>query len=217
MRSVSNTHGTPAAPVSDMPGDEDLGEMNPELVLDSLRAVEPWDDADLAERLRVAEQQADLTRDLLRVKTEAFPMDAIRQLPELTIERAPARPHRPAVRRDRHGWVIRLREGQTRFQDQAAVLRAVKLIADAPVFGPPDERPRRAHQVTRHFAACVLLPTALLSKALSEGATVEAIAQRFGVNPRQVQHRLRDHCFARTPIPAQPSPAHAITQEGQPS
>ena len=217
MRSVSNTHGTPAAPVSDMPGDEDLGEMNPELVLDSLRAVEPWDDADLAERLRVAEQQADLTRDLLRVKTEAFPTDAIRQLPELTIERAPARPHRPAVRRDRHGWVIRLREGQTRFQDQAAVLRAVKLIVDAPTYGPPSERPLHAHMVAAHFAACVLMPTALLNKALSEGAPIEAIALRFGVNPRQVQHRFRDRCFPPSLVPDQPSSAHAITQEGQPS
>ncbi len=191
--------------------------MDPELVLESLRAVEPWDDADLAERLRVAEQQADLLRDLFRVKTEAFPMDAIWRLPQLTIERLPAHAHRPAVRHDDHRWIIAIQGTQTQGQEAAALLRAIKLIVDTPTFGAPDQRPRQAHMVAAHFAACVLMPTALLRRALREGATIEAIAQRLNLDPGQIRHRLRERYFPLSLIPHQHQPANAITQEGRPS
>lgn len=164
-------------------------------ILHALRALTPHHHISLVEALRLAEQQADLLRELLAVTTDAFPIDALGTIPRVHLE-TDCESAVPATRSwDGHSWHIRVRANLTSSQQATLALHQLKHIIDHPVRAAVDDpRPfigaAARELVADHFAACALIPHTRLSATTT--ADPNALAARFDVDPAHLERRIRE-------------------------
>jgi hypothetical protein len=175
------------------------GTVAPKDVVPFLRAVMEPRKLTLAEARVIADQQADLLRQMVESPGPAGPLDVIFKLPGMHVE---FRPDAPVAglswptAPDRWRIVIsgRIPWGERRF----SLLHEFKHVLDDPfiteVYGnlATEKHQRLAERVCEHFAGCFLMPSEWITRDWNNGEqNVADLAERYGVSQRAVRERLR--------------------------
>lgn len=166
-------------------------------VLHTLRALVPDRRLSHLESMRLAEQQADLLRDILNVTDDTFPAAMIEQIPFITVKLVPELPVSGLAFWGDHTWKIHLRAGEPVTRRRFNLLHEFKHIIDHPHQARLyDDRPHVAagerELVADYFAACALMPADRLREATAETPDRYRIAARFHVDSKQLARRLAD-------------------------
>lgn len=166
-------------------------------VLRTLRAVVPARRLGHLEALRVAEQQADLLRDMLSITDDYFPMDQIGRIPHITVSRVDQLPVSGLSFWGNRGWQIHIRAEETSADQRFTTLHEFKHVIDHPYQGACYDARRSIAEAERelvadYFAACVLMPSDRMETAASTAPDRATLERRFGVNRRHLTRRLAD-------------------------
>ncbi len=172
-------------------------ELNLDSVLHTLRALVPDRRVSHLESLHIAEQQADLLRDMLHVRTDEFPVDMIERIPFISVKQVKELPVSGIAFWGDHTWKIHIRAEEPLTRRRFNTLHEFKHVIDHPHLSRLyDERPHVAagerELVADHFAACVLMPANRLRQSPVETGARCALASRFHVDHAQLGRRLGD-------------------------
>ncbi len=172
-------------------------DINFDTVLHTLRALVPDRHVSHLESLHIAEQQADLLRDILHITTDTFPVDLIEKIPFVSITPVHELPVSGIAFWGDHTWKIHIRAEEPLSRRRFNTLHEFKHVIDHPNLGRLyDGRPHVAagerELVADHFAACVLMPADQLRRASLETVDRCTLAGRFHVDHTQLGHRLDD-------------------------
>jgi len=164
--------------------------------LASLRSLVPSRALCFAEALRLADLQATKLRTLLDITDDAFPEDAIADLPRIRIVRRRI-PTSGMSYWDGQEWIIALNSREPEARQRFTLLHEYKHIVD---HGRTDRlytgtrsttAEKQAEQVADYFAGCALMPRVLVKRAWTTGhQTPEALADIFQVSPRAAEVRV---------------------------
>jgi predicted transcriptional regulator len=163
----------------------------------SLRDMVPIRPLSVAESLRIAERQAIRLRALATVTTPALPETAISELPRIQVERMTPAPSSGASQWSRGRWLILLNGSEPLGRQRFSLAHEFKHVLDSPfvqVLYPAvrnQSEAERREAVCDYFAACLLMPRALLRVTWHEGTQdLRTLAQRFEVSRQAMQVRL---------------------------
>lgn len=163
-----------------------------------LRSLTPHRPLSVPESLRVAELQANRLLRSSDVHEPAVPEGVITELPRIAVERVSRAPVSGAVRWSRGFWLVAINRGEPLVRQRYTLAHELKHVLDAP-FGEllyPEWRGMsehdRAEHVANHFAACLLMPKAWVTRHyFDKGVTdLRRLAYRFEVSQTAMRIRL---------------------------
>jgi Zn-dependent peptidase ImmA (M78 family) len=151
----------------------------------------------VAESLRIAERQAIRLRTFTTATAPALPETVISELPRIQVERMTPAPSSGASQWSRGRWLILLNGSEPLGRQRFSLAHEFKHILDSPfvqVLYPAvrnQSEAERREAVCDYFAACLLMPRALLRVTWYEGTQdLRTLARRFEVSRQAMQVRL---------------------------
>ncbi|MEZ5341203.1 MAG: ImmA/IrrE family metallo-endopeptidase [Acidimicrobiales bacterium] len=166
--------------------------------LSLLRALQPHRRLTGTEIAQITERQAARLRTSLGIREAQFPVEAITELPRITVRFDPELPSSGMTFWNGHEWVILLDSTESRTRQRFSLVHEYKHIIDhgvaEQVYGTKlGERSAEAERAADYFAACVLMPKMLVKRHFGQGPrTVTELAHLFDVSPAAMKYRL-DH------------------------
>ncbi|GAA1771618.1 ImmA/IrrE family metallo-endopeptidase [Nostocoides vanveenii] len=164
--------------------------------LTTLRRLVPNRNLTFSEALRVAELQASRLRELLDVRGEALPEEAISELPRIRVVRR-VLPTSGMSYWNGQEWVIALNFREPEARQRFTLLHEYKHILDHGSLerlytgSRSADTAKQAEQAADYFAGCALMPKLLVKRAWgNRRQSPEALAQLFDVSPRAAEVRL---------------------------
>ena len=143
------------------------------------------------EALQIAERQAiRLRRELGLHATPILPTSIVGALPFVRVTHEPLLPT-PGVLLDTDlGWVIALNAEDIQARQRFTTLHELKHLLDDPFVG--EQRAPAAERICNHFAACALMPRALIKRDWGNRIQQpDRLALRYGVSRQAMSIRLR--------------------------
>jgi hypothetical protein len=178
---------------------DSAGGATPEDVIPRLRALMELHKLSLPKARIVADQQADLLRQLVQSPGPAMPLDVLFRLPGMHVEYRPDVPV-PGLSwpTEPDHWRIVISGRHPREERRFSLLHEFKHVLDDPfvahVYGnlATERHHTLVETVCEHFAGCFLMPAESIRRDWKNGQrSVTELAQRYGVSERAVSNRLR--------------------------
>lgn len=171
-------------------------------VLTRLRAMSPRRGLATAEALRLAELQATELLQLSRIITGPVPLQILSDLPRVQLEVETDLPSSGMSYWDGEHWRLVAKADEHPHRQRFSLVHEYKHVIDHPSRDLlyPDHRTREL--AADHFAACVLMPRLLITRAWCSGEQdVDRLADQFDVSPAAMERRLLDLGHLEAPRP----------------
>ena len=162
-------------------------------VLARLRAICPRRALTSHEAQRIAEHQAALLLDLSAVTAGPVRLDILSRLPRIRLGTEVGMPASGASFWDGHDWRLVANRDEHPNRQRFTLLHEYKHVIDHPVRDLLYRTEADRERVADHFAACVLMPRLLVTRAWCAGEQdVHLLADHFAVSPLAMERRLRE-------------------------
>lgn len=166
-------------------------------LLEQLRAITPHRTLTPTEAHFIAERQATLLLNELRLRGPALPHTALAELPFLAVARRTDFPTSGMTLHTSRGWLIVLRRDEPQVRQRFSLAHELKHILDDPfidrlypALGHNSSR-ERAERICDYFAGCLLMPKRwLMSDWCSGRQNIERLAGRYHVSRAAMRVRL---------------------------
>jgi Zn-dependent peptidase ImmA (M78 family) len=189
-------------------------------LLTTLRTLMPHRPLTDDEAHWVAERQASKLRQLSGYADEPFlARDVIAQQPKVQVVADAQLAQSGSSHWTGRVWQITLNAGEPFTRQRYTLAHEYKHIVDAPFIeyaypsGPGTSAAQRAEAVCDYFAACLLMPKALVVRAFTSGPTLQdpaELARLFGVSPRAMAVRLQALGLTEVRYRCRPAPAGSL-------
>lgn len=171
-------------------------------VLARLRALAPHRGLDLAEALTIAERQAGLLLASQPDTSLPVPLRLLTELPRLEIALESDLPASGVSYWTGEVWRLVAHRSELPQRQRFTFFHEYKHVIDYPRRHLFYASGRDRERVADHFAACVLMPRVLLTRAWCSGEQdVVKLADYFAVSPIAMERRLRDLGHLDAPRP----------------
>jgi Zn-dependent peptidase ImmA (M78 family) len=167
-------------------------------IIQQLRDVVPLRALTMIEAMQVAELQATRFRVLSGSTHPAIPETAIAGLPRVQVERMTPAPAAGASQWSRGRWLILINGGEPIGRQRFSLMHEFKHVLDSPfiqlLYPAIDglSQHERGEQICEYFAACLLMPRALVKQLYCDEGVQEIgrLARRFEVSWQAMKIRL---------------------------
>lgn len=162
-------------------------------VLARLRAVCPKRGLTSDEARTIAEHQASLLLELSNVRAEPVGLALLERLPRLKLRTEAGLPSSGASFWDGDNWQLIANGDEHPNRQRFSLLHEYKHVIDHPNRDLLYAGHTMPERVADHFAACVLMPRRLVTRAWCAGLQdIHDLADRFAVSPQAMERRVRE-------------------------
>jgi len=173
-----------------------------ESVLTKLRAMAPHRGLTAAEPLRLAEVQAAELLHLLGVTRGPVPLRILSDLPRIQLEVETDLPSSGISYWDGDNWHLVARAEEHPHRQRFTLVHEYKHVVDHPNRDLLYPNHQTRELAADHFAACVLMPRMLITRAWCSGEqNIEGLADQFDVSSAAMERRLLTLGHLETPRP----------------
>ena len=167
-------------------------------ILSKLRKLMPDDVSNIKDMNQACEKQANRLRQLLDVRGNKFPNEAIQKLPMIEVILDDDLPYSASARWLEHRWLITINGKEPYLRQRFSLAHEIKHIIDhkhkydlyLDLKGIVHNE--KAEQQADYFAACLLMPKDKVTRLFNNGITSPTIlATFFEVSPLAMHIRLR--------------------------
>jgi len=158
-----------------------------------LRAICPHRALSSLEARRIAEHQAALLLSLSGVTSEPVSLTILSQLPRVRLGVEANLPTSGLSFWDGESWRLLARADEHPNRQRFSLAHEYKHVIDHPVRDLLYSGHQGREAVADHFAACLLMPRRLVTRAWCAGVQdLSELAEQFAVSPAAMQRRLQD-------------------------
>lgn len=160
-------------------------------VLTKLRAQSPKRGLLVREALGIAERQATQLLALSSIESEPVPMEVLSYLPRVQLSTEEGLPSSGASFWDGDNWQLVANAGEHTHRQRFSLAHEYKHVIDHPLRDLLYPSHAVREQVADHFAACLLMPRRLVTRAWCSGEQdLDTLAELFAVSPAAMERRL---------------------------
>lgn len=162
-------------------------------LLARLRAMSPARGLGLAEAIGVAERQATTLLEASKISSAPVPLSLLSDLPHIVLGVEHQLPTSGVSFWDGDNWQLKANAEEHATRQRFSLAHEYKHVIDHPNRDLLYPSHAIRERVADHFAACLLMPRVLITRAWCAGEQdVAQLAELFSVSPLAMERRLRE-------------------------
>lgn len=170
-------------------------------LLARLRAMSPTRGLELTEALGVAERQATTLLEASKVSFAPVPLSLLSDLPRIVLGVEQLLPTSGVSFWDGDDWQLKASAEEHATRQRFSLAHEYKHVIDHPSRDLLYPNHAIRERVADHFAACLLMPRVLITRAWCAGEQdVAQLAELFAVSPPAMERRLRELGHLEQPL-----------------